>query len=70
MSAVEITRIRAVDDDLLEAFRRLFPRLSSSAAPLTAADLAAIIATPGTAVLIARERSGTGRIVGTTKYHR
>ena len=62
---VELTQVRIVDSEVLEAFRRLLPPLSSSAAPVTAEDVAAVIAAPGTAVFIARERGGDRRIVGT-----
>ena len=47
---VELTQVRIVDSEVLEAFRRLLPQLSSSAAPVTAEDFAAVIAAPGTAV--------------------
>lgn len=65
MNTVEFIQVRTVDGDVLEAFRRLLPQLSSSAVPVTAEDLAAVIAAPGTAVFLARERSGDRRIVGT-----
>jgi ribosomal protein S18 acetylase RimI-like enzyme len=60
-----VIRIEACDElseELVEAFRRLVPQLSSSA-PIPDADaLAVIVASPATTVLVARD--GT-RIVGT-----
>jgi ribosomal protein S18 acetylase RimI-like enzyme len=48
------------DDELVEAFARLYPQLSSSAPP-TRADLEALIASPESFLLIARDPG----IVGT-----
>ena len=50
-----------VDDELVEALTRLLPQLSSSAPPPTAADVAEIVASPSTDLLVARL---DGRIVG------
>jgi ribosomal protein S18 acetylase RimI-like enzyme len=50
--AVEV--LDEVTDEAVEAFRRLLPQLSSSAAPPDAAALAAIVASPSVTVLIAR----------------
>ncbi len=50
--AVEV--LDEVTDEAVEAFRRLLPQLSRSAAPPDAAALAAIIASPSVTVLIAR----------------
>lgn len=51
------------DEELVEAMARLIPQLSRSAPPPTAAELAAIVASPATTVLVARDDDG--RIVGT-----
>lgn len=59
-----ITEAHEVDLDLVAAFGKLSPQLSSSAAPPTADDLAAIIAQPGTTLFIARD-DDTREIVGT-----
>jgi ribosomal protein S18 acetylase RimI-like enzyme len=50
------------DAELVEAFARLVPQLSSSAPPPTRAELAAIVESPASILLLAREASGT--IVG------
>jgi ribosomal protein S18 acetylase RimI-like enzyme len=50
-----------VTDEVVEAFGRLLPQLSSSAKPLDAAALRAIVASPAVTVLIAR---ADGQIVG------
>ena len=50
-----------VDDELVAALTRLLPQLSSSAPPPTAAELAEIVASPSTELLVARLG---GRIVG------
>ncbi|MGH9121352.1 MAG: GNAT family N-acetyltransferase [Acidimicrobiales bacterium] len=52
-----------VDDELLDALRRLLPQLSSSADPPSRADLEEIVASPATALLVAREGEG-GPILG------
>jgi len=57
--AVEV--LDEVTDEAVEAFGRLLPQLSSSAQPVDAAALAAIVASPAVTVLIAR--SG-GHIAG------
>jgi ribosomal protein S18 acetylase RimI-like enzyme len=50
-----------VTDEVVEAFGQLLPQLSSSARPLDADALAAIVASPAVTVLIARSN---GRIAG------
>lgn len=50
---------------MLEAFGRLLPQLSSSAAPLTREALAEVIASPHNTVLLARDTHAAGRIIGT-----
>ena len=50
-----------VTDEVVEAFGSLLPQLSSSARPLDAGALAAIVASPAVTVLIART---DGRIAG------
>jgi ribosomal protein S18 acetylase RimI-like enzyme len=51
-----------VDDELVEAFLRLIPQLSSSSAPTSRDQLAAITASEATVLFVARD--GRGRIVG------
>lgn len=53
-----------VDDEVVDAFARLIPQLSSSSPPPGRAELEQLISQPGTYVLLARDDDGT--IVGTT----
>ena len=53
--------VTTVDDELVEAFARLLPQLSK-ARPPDRDTLAAILAQPGTKMLVARD---AGRILGT-----
>jgi ribosomal protein S18 acetylase RimI-like enzyme len=59
---VRIERVTAVGDELVEAFGRLLPQLSSSAAAPTRAHLEALVADGRTALLVARDDGD--RIVG------
>jgi ribosomal protein S18 acetylase RimI-like enzyme len=59
--AVDIEVLRDVTDEIVEAFRRLLPQLSRSAAPLDAEGLRALVAWPGNHQLVARL---DGRVVG------
>jgi len=58
---VEIDEVTEVDQALVDAFARLIPQLSASTAPPSADDLRAIVASPATVLLVARQ---AGRIVG------
>ena len=58
---VDIEVLQEVTDDVVEAFGRLLPQLSSSAEPLDATALAAIVAAPASTLLVARVE---GKIVG------
>ncbi len=60
--SVDVEVLSEVTDEAVEAFGRLLPQLSSSAPPLDATGLAAIVAAPANTVLVARV---DGRIVGT-----
>jgi ribosomal protein S18 acetylase RimI-like enzyme len=64
-SPVEIRIAESATPEVLEAFGRLLPQLSSSAAPLTREALAEIIASPHNTVLLARDTHAAGRIIGT-----
>jgi ribosomal protein S18 acetylase RimI-like enzyme len=59
---MEIERVTEVDDELVAAFARLIPQLSQ-ATPPGYAELAAIVAAPGSVVLVARDDARA--IVGT-----
>jgi ribosomal protein S18 acetylase RimI-like enzyme len=64
-SPVEIRIAESATPEVLEAFGRLLPQLSSSAAPLTREALAQIITSPHNTVLLARDTNAAGRIIGT-----
>ena len=57
-----IEEATSVDDDLVAAFGALVPQLSRRAAPPVAAELEAMLRTPATTLLVARD--ATGRVVG------
>lgn len=59
--AVTVTEATAVTPELVDAFERLVPQLSSSSPPPTAAQLEEMVAAPGTFVLVAADGD---RIVG------
>ena len=61
--AIAIERAAGVDEELVSAFRRLVPQLSSSAPAPTADQLREMIESPCTIVLLAQARAG-GDIVG------
>ena len=61
--AIAIERAAGFDEELVSAFRRLVPQLSSSAPAPTADQLREMIESPCTTVLLARARAG-GDIVG------
>ncbi|MEO7836160.1 MAG: GNAT family N-acetyltransferase [Acidimicrobiales bacterium] len=54
---------RSVDDELVEAFARLVPQLSSSSPPTGPDELGQMLEAPGTHVVLAREENGP--IIGT-----
>jgi len=64
MDAIEVEAANAVNDELMEAVARLLPQLSSSASMPSAEQVREIVASPCTALLVARDRSQGGRIVG------
>jgi ribosomal protein S18 acetylase RimI-like enzyme len=59
---VSVEEVQKADDDLLRAFERLVPQLSSSAPRVTMEDLSDIADSPATVLLMARKDSG--EIVG------
>ena len=61
---VEISAATAATPELVEAFVRLTPQLSSSSPPPSADELAEIVASPATVLFIARDPDDGGRIVG------
>jgi ribosomal protein S18 acetylase RimI-like enzyme len=58
---VEIARADTVTDELVAAFARLIPQLSSSSAPPTAAELSEIVEAADSVLFVARV---DGRVVG------
>jgi ribosomal protein S18 acetylase RimI-like enzyme len=60
---VTVEEATAVDDDLVAAFERLIPQLSSSNPPPTAEQLRAIVESGSTQLLVARD-AGSGEILG------
>lgn len=64
-SPVEVVIAEAATTEVVEAFARLLPQLSSSAARLTRESLAEIIGAPHNTVLLARDPHAGSRIVGT-----
>ncbi len=59
---MHIERQTAVTDELVDAFRRLMPQLSSSNSAPTRAELAEMIESPATTLFVARDENG--EIVG------
>lgn len=62
---MEIVEITEVTDEVLQAFARLVPQLSSSNPAPTRDELAAIAASPATVLLAARDSERSGEILGT-----
>jgi ribosomal protein S18 acetylase RimI-like enzyme len=55
---VEIVEVSEVDDEVVAAMNRLIPQLSSSNPPPTRDELAAIVGSDTTILLLARDESG------------
>ena len=60
---ITIEELREVTDDVVQAFRRLVPQLSTSAVPPDAGALRALVSSPAATVLLARNDDNA--IVGT-----
>jgi ribosomal protein S18 acetylase RimI-like enzyme len=58
---ITIEELREVTDEVVDAFARLLPQLSSSAKPLDAAAIEDVVSSPAVTVLLARDE---GKIVG------
>ena len=61
---VEISEATQVDDELVAAFDRLIPQLSSSNPPPDRNALAALVDHPDTYVFLAQDADDNGRIIG------
>jgi ribosomal protein S18 acetylase RimI-like enzyme len=59
--SVEIEVVREVNDEVVAGLNRLMPQLSTNAAPLTMADVEALVESSATTLFVARV---DGRIVG------
>lgn len=59
---VTVSEVTEVTDDLVDAMLRLIPQLSSSNPPPTRSELAEMVASPASRLLVARDADG--RIVG------
>ena len=57
--AVTIETVSAVDDELVAAFERLIPQLSSSNPPPSEPELAELVGSPATTLFVARAEDGT-----------
>lgn len=61
---MEIIKVTQVSNDLVSAFARLIPQLSSSSPLPTEADLAEIVQSPTAMLFVAKDPSRNGEIVG------
>jgi ribosomal protein S18 acetylase RimI-like enzyme len=61
---VEVSEVTSVTPELVAAFERLVPQLSSSNPPPTADELAFIVDSPASVLLLARDPARDGEIVG------
>lgn len=59
LAMITIHEVTEVDDELVDAFARLIPQLSSSSPPPTADELRAIVESDASRLLIARTDDGT-----------
>lgn len=63
--STEVTIATEATEELVSAFRRLIPQLSSSAVAIDRNALAEVIAAPSNTVLVARDREQGDKVVGT-----
>src|SRR6185369_15668084 len=61
---VDVAVVSLVDDEIVEAMRTLIPQLSASAEIPSREQLAAIVTSDCTSLLVARDQADRGRIVG------
>jgi len=62
--AIEIAVAAAVNPELMEALTRLVPQLTPGATIPSSDDVREIIESPSTTLLVARDQSAGGRIIG------
>lgn len=65
MSDIEVSIATEASEEVVDAFSRLIPQLSTTAAAPDRELIAQIISAPSNTVLLARDRSNGARIVGT-----
>jgi ribosomal protein S18 acetylase RimI-like enzyme len=63
-NGIDIIEITAVTDEVVEAFERLIPQLSSSCPPLDREQLTEIVASDACTLLVARDLENDGETVG------
>ena len=61
---IEIEEIQNVSEALINAMNRLIPQLSSSYTPPSTQDLAQIVSSPNTSLMVAKDTNQNNRIVG------
>ncbi|MCC7008504.1 MAG: GNAT family N-acetyltransferase [Acidobacteria bacterium] len=61
---MRISLVTMVSAELIDAMQRLIPQLGSSAPPPDSAGLAAVVGSPSTMLLVARDDAAGGVIVG------
>jgi ribosomal protein S18 acetylase RimI-like enzyme len=64
MSSVEVVEATEVTPELVAAFERLIPQLSKSNPPPTEDELAAIVDSPASILLVALDRSADDAVLG------
>jgi len=64
VAQIEIIEATEVTNDLVEAFQRLIPQLSSSNPPPSGAELQAIVSSEASVLLLAVDRDADDRILG------
>ena len=64
MTAIQVAPATTVSAEIVDALQRLVPQLGSPSPPPGAAELAAIVDSPATTLLVARDEAGGGVIVG------
>ncbi len=58
MTVTEVAGVDEVTDELVAAFARLIPQLSSSSPPPSRSDLEEMVASPASVLLVARDANG------------
>jgi ribosomal protein S18 acetylase RimI-like enzyme len=61
---MEIVQVTHVSEDLVSAFERFVPHLSSSISPPTKAELEEVVSSPSTVIFVARDPAGRGEVAG------